>query len=356
MTQPVPSRDSETPRLSKTTLQDVARDAGVSAMTVSRVVNEQPGVKPSTRRHVEGVIKRLGYRPNIVARGLKASHSNTLGLLVPDVTNPYFPSLVRGAEDVAFEAGYTLLLHNVIEDREREAAALTMFEERRVDGVIVCSPRLPEDRLYDHLARHASAVVVNRRAPADLAGSVRVDHEVGARLAARHLLDHGHQTIAVLAGPKESSAGVERLEGIRAELGLDGLEIPGERIVSCPPTMEGGAAAARDLLERVPNVDAVLCFNDLVATGTLLTARQKGLSVPYDLSVVGYDDIAYARMFSPALTTLRVPTYDIGAHAMRMLLSRMNGEQRTISIVVQPELIIRESTRMRPSSTLLPTS
>ncbi len=328
----------------KATLHDVAKQAGVSAMTVSRVVNEQPGVKPATRDRVERVLNQLGYRPNIVARGLKAAETNTLGLLVPDVTNPYFPSLVRGAEDVAFDAGYTLVLHNFIEDREREAAALTMFEERRVDGVIVCSPRLPESRLHEHLARQTAAVVVNRRAPAEIAGSVRVDHEVGARLAVRHLLELGHRTFGVLAGPDDSTAGQERLAGIHEELKAAGITLQEASIIHCPPTMKGGSDASKVLLERDPRPDAVLCFNDLVAAGTLETARNLNLSVPDNLSVVGYDDIAYASMFTPALTTLRVPTYELGAHAMRMLLGRMNGEPRSIGIVVQPELIVRNST------------
>ena len=329
----------------KVTLQDVARQAGVSAMTVSRVVNDQPGVRPDTRARVRKTLDRLGYRPNIVARGLKAARSNTLGLLVPDVTNPYFPDLVRGAEDVAFDAGYTLLLHNVIEDREREAAALAMFEERRVDGVIVCSPRLPEDRLHALLQRHAAAVVVNRRAPAEIAGSVRVDHEVGARLAIRHLLDAGYGSFGVLAGPSDSAAGSERQRGILDELTLNEIHLEASRMLPCPPTVEGGAEATAYLLERHPDVDAILCFNDLVAAGTLQTAQALGRHVPDDLGIVGYDDITFARMFTPALTTLHVPTYELGAHAMRMLLQRMNGQQRSVGIVVQPELVLRDSTR-----------
>lgn len=339
-----PKRELTDDANGKATLHDVAKQAGVSAMTVSRVVNEQPGVKPATRDHVEHVLKQLGYRPNIVARGLKAAQTNTLGLLVPDVTNPYFPALVRGAEDVAFEAGYTLVLHNVIEDREREAAALTMFEERRVDGVIVFSPRLPERRLHDHLERQTASVVVNRRAPAAIAGSVRVDHEVGARQAVRHLLDLGHRNFGVLAGPQDSTAGQERLLGIQEELKGASIALPTEKILHCPPTLKGGAEAAHALLTQDRRPDAVLCFNDLVAAGTMETARNLGVAVPQDLSVVGYDDIAYASMFTPALTTLRVPTYELGAHAMRMLLGRMNGEPRSIGIVVQPELIVRHST------------
>jgi LacI family transcriptional regulator len=136
------------------TLADVAERAGVSVMTVSRVVNDRPGVGEGTRERVRNAIAALGYRPNIVARGLKAHRSRTIGLIVPDVTNPYFPEIVRGAEDVAIAHGFTLLLTNVIEDVEREVAALEAFEDRRVDGVIACSPRLDTERLEDLLERH----------------------------------------------------------------------------------------------------------------------------------------------------------------------------------------------------------
>lgn len=331
----------------KVTLADVAAEAGVSVMTVSRVVNDRPGVGDATRQRVREAVNDLGYRPNIVARGLKASRSHTLGLLVPDITNPYFPEIVRGAEDVAFEAGYTLLLNNAIEDVEREARALQAFEDRRVDGVIACSPRLPEDRLHALLARHDAAVVVNRRAPAEIAGSVRIDHEHGAQLAVRHLLDEGCDRLGVLAGPRDSHAGQERRRGIAQAFAERRLELSERRIVFGPPNVDGGARAAVALLERDPGIDGLLCFNDLVAAGALQALAAAGRRVPGDVAVVGYDDIPFARMFTPALTTLHAPTYDVGVHAMRMLLTRMNGEQRSVGIVLQPDLVVRASSDRR---------
>lgn len=327
----------------KVTLAHVAAKAGVSVMTVSRVVNDRPGVGDSTRRRVRDAIDALGYRPNIVARGLKASRSRTLGLLVPDITNPYFPEIVRGAEDVAFAAGYTLLLNNVIEDVDREARALQAFEDRRVDGVIACSPRLPEERLHGLLVRHDAAVVVNRRAPARVAGSVRVDHEHGAQLAVRHLLQTGRRELGVLAGPRESHAGRERRRGIAQALAEAADGLPADRTVFGAPTVAGGRRAAEALLERAPGVDGLICFNDLVAAGAMQTLAERGRGLPDDVAVIGYDDIPFARMFTPALTTLHVPTYDLGVHAMRMLLARMEGRQRSVAIVLQPELVVRAS-------------
>lgn len=329
----------------RVTLADVAAAASVSVMTVSRVVNGRPGVGESTRRRVRDAVETLGYRPNIVARGLKAARSRTLGLLVPDVTNPYFPEIVRGAEDVAFEAGYTLLLNNVIEDPEREERALQAFEDRRVDGVIACSPRLPEARLHAHLARHEAAVVINRRTPADVASSVRVDHVLGAQLAVRHLLTIGRERLALLAGPPDSHAGRERRAGVEAELARSGRSLEPDQVVAGAPTVDGGIEMATTILARHENLDGLVCFNDLVAAGAMQVLAEHGRRVPDDVAVIGYDDIPYARMFTPSLTTVRVPTYEVGVHAMRMLLARMDGGTRGVDIVFQPELVVRGSTR-----------
>jgi len=329
----------------KVTLADVAELAGVSVMTVSRVVNDRAGVGAATRDRVRRAVEALGYRPNIVARGLKAHRSGTIGLLLPDVTNPYFPMIVRGAEDVAIAHGFTLLLTNVIEDVEREVAALEAFEDRRVDGVIACSPRLPAARLDALLGRHHAAVIVNRRSTPGVAGSVRMDHEQGMREAVRHLLAIGCRRLAVLSGPVDSYAGRERMLGIDRETREHGIDLPDARVVPGPPTVDGGMAAARTLLERDPAIDALVCFNDLVAAGALQTLAEAGLAVPGDVSVIGYDDIPFARMFTPALTTMRAATYDLGRHAMTMLLERMAGRGHGVDIVLQPELVVRASTR-----------
>src|SRR5690606_22308641 len=239
-------------------------------MTVSRVVNERPGVGQRTRERVRQAIESLGYRPNIVARGLRAASSRTIGLIVPDVTNPYFPEIVRGAEDVAIEHGYTLLLANGIEDVARETESLRTFEDHLVDGVILCSPRLEDQEL--------------------------------------------------------------------------GLELPPSRVLPCPPTVEGGARAAREMLARDPEVDALLCFNDLVAAGALQALQELGIAVPREIAVTGYDDIVFARMFTPGLTTIRAPTYELGQQAGRMLIDRMHGRGYGVNIVLQPELVVRGST------------
>lgn len=326
------------------TLADVAARAGVSVMTVSRVVNERPGVGQRTRERVRQAIESLGYRPNIVARGLRAASSRTIGLIVPDVTNPYFPEIVRGAEDVAIEHGYTLLLANGIEDVARETESLRTFEDHLVDGVILCSPRLENQELYPLLERLRAAVLVNRRSDPRYAGSVRIDHELGARMLLRHLHEVGCRRPAFLAGPSHSHAGQERRLGLEREVPELGLELPPSRVLPCPPTVEGGAKAAREMLARDPEVDALLCFNDLVAAGALQALQELGIAVPREIAVTGYDDIVFARMFTPGLTTIRAPTYELGQQAGRMLIDRMHGRGYGVNIVLQPELVVRGST------------
>jgi LacI family transcriptional regulator len=326
------------------TLADVAAEAGVSVMTVSRVVNGRPGVGEDTRERVRHAIQSLGYRPNIVARGLRASSSRTIGLIVPDVTNPYFPEIVRGAEDVAIEHGYRLLLTNGIEDVRRETDALRTFEDHLVDGVIACSPRLENQDLYRLLERQRAAVLVNRRSDPRYAGSVRIDHELGARMLLRHVHEVGCRRPAYLSGPPHSHAGRERLLGLEREAAELGVELPADRMMPCAPTVEGGAKAAREMVERHPEVDGLLCFNDLVAAGALQALQEMGVSVPREMAVTGYDDIVFARMFAPGLTTVRAPKYELGQQAARMLLDRMNGRGYGVNIVLQPELVVRGST------------
>ncbi len=330
--------------MARVTIEDVARAAGVSAMTVSRVINDQSGVSDTTRERVREAVQRLGYRRNSLARGLKARHSHTIGLVVPDITNPYFPEIVRGAEDTALEAGYTVFLSNAIEDQQREAASLRILEERRVDGVIVVSPRLPERRLHALLRTHRAAVVVNRTAPPEVAGAVRLDHASGMRQAIDHLRSLGRSRFGVLAGPNSSFAAVERLRAIEATLRELGIPLPDGRVVRTAPYIDDGAAATQRLLRAQPEVDALLCYNDLVAAGALQACAALGRAVPEQVAVVGFDDIPFARLFTPSLTTLHVPKYDLGVNAMRILLDRIAGRNVRAEVVLRPTLVVRGST------------
>jgi LacI family transcriptional regulator len=334
-------------------MSDVAREAGVSLMTVSRVVNDKGEVSAATRQRVLEIIEQLGYRPSGIARGLATNRTGTLGLVVPDVANPFFSDVARGVEHVAYGEGYNVFLCNTEEDTARELAVLQSLEEKRVDGVVVCSSRLDDSDLTAALAHHASAVLLNRRLNDSLVGSIAVgtvivDDEFGGRIATQHLLDSGHRAIAFLAGPPASRSGRLRRKGYHGALVAAGLDARPSWVRDCSPQVGGGQAAAYQLLAEdpgdLPEPTALLCYNDLVAVGALQACADLGRRVPGDIAVVGFDGIPLAALVTPPLTTCQVSRYDLGAQAVRLLLDQIAGCQTGCDqIVVRPELVVRAS-------------
>lgn len=327
---------------SKITIAEVARAAGVSPMTVSRVLNGRGGASAETSERVLSAANQLNYRPNPFARGLRSDRSKTIGFLVPDITNPFFPEIIRGAEDAANAAGYNLLLSNVVENSKREAELIDAFLIHRVDGIIVCSPRLPDSALHKALAPHRAAVLINREAPKDVAGTIMTDYEYGASQAINHLMERGRRNIAIIAGPRNSYGGKCRLLGIGKTLAEHGMKAP--EPVYCDPTVAGGRAAAERLLAATPGLDALVCYNDLNAIGAMQACRAAGIAVPHEMALVGFDDIPIAELMSPALTTLRVHKREMGEAAVRLLLSRMITKNKQHGVVIEPELMVRETT------------
>lgn len=325
------------------TIEDVAHKAGVSAMTISRVLNDKKEISPATRQRVLAAIKELNYRPSRVARSLVTNQTFTIGLVVPDITNPFFAQIVRGAEDVAWETDYNILLCNTVEDRARERAALQLLEETQADGLIVCGARLPDDVLLPLLERHQAVVSLNRPIPHKLAGNVRIDDMEGGRQAANHLLAAGRQVIAFLAGPLDSFSSRARAQGIMAALEATGRTVNLDLQVDCLPTWEGGYTTAFELLAIHPEIDGLICFNDLMAIGAFQACTELGKRLPHELAIVGFDDIELSRMAAISLTTLRIPKYEVGAKLMRLLLDRIQGRFEPNEVVIQPELIVRAS-------------
>ena len=326
----------------RVTIADVARLAGVSTMTVSRVINAKGDVRDATRVRVQRAIDQLEYRPSQAARTLTTRRSHTLGLLVPDITNPFFPEIVRGAEDVAWERGYLVSLANTVEDADRERAALEHFEAHRVDGLIVCSARLPEGALGASLRRHQAVVLLNRRVADEHVASLEVDDALGTRLAVAHLVSSGRRTIGLLAGPLRSASSTKRRTGYHDGIEAAGLRFDGSLVEDGEPSEDGGLRALRALLTRRPDVDAVVCYNDVVAIGALAAARELGREVPGALALVGCDDVRLASLVHPALTTLRIDTYALGRQAAELLFGLLRAEPPR-HVVVAPELVVRDS-------------
>ncbi|RCW72609.1 LacI family DNA-binding transcriptional regulator [Pseudorhodoferax soli] len=325
------------------TIKDVARQARVSVTTVSHVVNKTRFVSEEGRNRVEQAIRELGYVPSAVARSLQRSATNTLGMLIPNSSNPYFAEIVRGIEDRCFGAGYNLVLCNTDDEPRRQGMVLQVLAERRVDGLIVVSsgedPALPE--LLAGL--RMPTVMVDREIdtlPCDL---VETAHMQGALLAVQHLTALGHRRIACIGGPAGVATADQRAEGWRmalAGLGLAsaGLLQPGDF------TSEGGYAAMHAILRQTPRPSAVFVANDLMAIGALCAAHECGVAVPDELSLVGFDDIELARFACPPLTTVAQPKQRIAAMAVDMLLERIEGRRQDVrKVVLQPELRVRAS-------------
>ncbi len=326
----------------RVTIADVARLAGVSAMTVSRVINRKDDVRDSTRLRVERAIAQLEFRPSQAARTLTTRRSRTLGLLVPDITNPFFPEIVRGAEDVAWERGYLVSLANTVEDGKRELAALQHFEDHGVDGLLVCSARLPESVLSTTLRHHGAVVLLNRRVDDAHVASIEVDDAHGTRSLVAHLVASGRRRIGLLAGPTRSASSHKRRAGYRDALADANLPADATLVEDCEPSEAAGMHALRSLLARCPDVDAVIAYNDVVAIGALVAARELGRAVPTDLALTGCDDIRLASLVTPALTTVHIEKYALGRQAAELLFERLHGAPPR-HIQVRPELVVRHS-------------
>lgn len=330
----------------RVTMSDVARKAGVSLMTVSRVINNKGDVSNETRQRILEIISTLGYRPSGIARSLATKETYTLGLVVPDVSNPFFADVTQGVEHLAHSNGYHVFLCNTEEDPERELALIQSLEEKRVDGLILCSSRLEEEKLIGILANLPAVVLVNRRLQTaqDAFDTVNLDDEQSGRIAACHLIQRGHHAIGFLAGPPISYSGAGRREGFLAALQEVGIHLTDDWVRPCQPSVRAGYEAAYSLLTTHSQLTALFCFNDLVAVGALQACEELKRRVPEDLAIVGHDDIPLAALVSPALTTCRVPRYELGSRAVNALLQRMRDCPDDCSqIVLQPELVIRES-------------
>jgi LacI family transcriptional regulator len=293
----------------------------------------------------------MGYRPSSIARGLATQRTRTLGLVIPDVGNPFFSDVARGAEQVAYAQGYNVFLCNTDEDPQRELAVLQSLDERRVDGVVLCSSRLDDGELRAVVTRHPAVVLVNRRIePAgeedaeNNLGVVMLDDVTGGQVCTQHLLNSHRRAIGLLAGPPASRSGHQRAIGYRAALSAAGVPDHPAWMLPCSADVDGGYRAARDLLMTHLELTALFCYNDLVAVGALQACVDLGRRVPDDIAIVGFDDIPLAALVTPPLTTCRVHRYELGKQAMRSLIDRIDGhaDQRTEALL-RPELVIRAS-------------
>ena len=335
------------------TIKDVALRAGVSVTTVSHVVNDTRHVSAKGRERVEEAIRELGYVPNAMARSLKSNTTSTLGMLIPNSSNPYFAEIVRIVEDRCFGAGYTLVLCNTDDEPRRQSVYLQVLAERRIDGLIVVSTGAgDDDSLVTQLhGLRIPTVLVDREIADPACDLVETAHMQGGLLAVRHLLSLGHKRIACIGGPVGVMPSEQRIEGWRMALAEGGATPNADALLWRGGfTSQGGYEAMHAILRTEQAPSAVFVCNDLMAIGALRAAHESGVHVPDDLSIVGFDDIELSAYTSPPLTTVAQPKERIGALAVDMLLERVGGKRRDArKVVLQPELRVRASTARHAS-------
>ncbi|MFJ4196810.1 LacI family DNA-binding transcriptional regulator [Pseudomonas sp. NPDC089534] len=326
------------------TIKDVAALAGISYTTVSHVVNKTRPVSEEVRLKVEAAIKSLDYVPSAVARSLKAKTTATIGLLVPNSLNPYFAELARGIEDYCERNGYCVILCNSDDDPEKQRNYLRVLLEKRIDGLIVASAGGDDGLVQGLSGVKTPMVIVDRGLDGVDADLVRIDHEYGAYLATRHLLELGHRDIATIGGPVSTSVAKMRLAGFRRAMDEAGVEVASGRVLESDFTSTGGYNAAALLLEGNPPT-AIFAGNDMIGIGVLRAAAERNMRVPTELSVIGFDDIQMSRYVYPALTTVGQSILQLGEMAAEVLLRRIASPNlATDQRIVTPSIVLREST------------
>jgi LacI family transcriptional regulator len=330
------------------TLRDVAKAAGVHPATASRALNAETRslVNATTAERVAAAAAQLGYRPNSIARGLKTNRSYTIGVLIPDLTNPLFPPILRGIEDRLGAAGYTPLVANTDNDPERERVDWQAMRARQVDGIIAATARRDHE-LIDEMAGSGSRIVlVNRSALGAAVSAATPDDHEGLRLAVEHLAGLGHTRIAHIAGPLELSTGFDRYEGFHQAMRAAGLEPDPDLVrVAVAFTESEGARTCRELVDSGSHFTAIAAGNDLLALGCYDVFAERSIDCPRDVSVVGFNDMPFADRFQPPLTTIHIPHYEMGAAAGDLMLELLlNGHVAPRQLRLEPALVVRAST------------
>jgi LacI family transcriptional regulator len=331
-----------------TTIVDVARAAGVSTATVSRVLNNHPQVDPRLAAAVLQTVKDLGYRPSRVARSLRTRTNRVWALIISDIrTGPFFGDVVRGVEDVAYAAGYSLFLCNTDEDAAKEASYIELAVAENVAGVIL-TPSGPRTSLAPLVTFGIPVVLADRTLPDHQADSVLVDNMAGASEAVSHLLAGGYRRVACITGPLATTTGFRRHAGYCKALSEAGIELDDSLVRVADFRERGGELAMKELLAQAGRPDAVFVTNHLMAIGVLHALADAKLAIPTDIAIVSFDDMSWASLLNPPLTAVAQPAYDLGVESARLLLSRLEGYSGAArQVTLSPSLVVRGSSAPR---------
>ena len=329
----------------KVTIKDIAAEAGVSMMTVSKVLNARGSVSVKTRDRIMAIAGRLHYRPNQIARSLRAKETRTLGIVVSDSSQLVLAKVIRSIEETAAAAGYSVIVANTGQDPEKEKAAIELLLNKQIDGLILAAPLCTEQQQMQVLAGSGTPLVLLMRTSDVIeVNSVVNDNEQGGYEIVRHLIGHNRLPIRFLSLPLQSQSGHSRRLGYSRALAEQGMTLDAAAVIFCQPAIEAGRTAMKSLLDSGFSAGAVCCGCDLIAIGAIRAIQDRGLSVPEDLAVTGYDDIDLAEFLSVPLTTMRQPKTELGREGVRLLLEQITNPGRTPRRIILPStLIIRAS-------------
>jgi len=329
-----------------TTIYDVAREAGVSMATVSRVVNGNPNVKPATRKKVNEAIERLGYRPNAVARGLASKKTTTVGVIIPDISSIFFAELARGIEDIATMYKYNIILCNSDQNKDKEIHLINTLLEKQVDGIVFMGGQITEEHAIEFKRSPVPVVLAATLDPERAIPSVIIDYQQAVYDAIELLIRSGHQKIGMVSGSLEDPVnGYQKYIGYRNALENNGITFDEKLVVIGDYTYDSGIEAMDTFSSLDEKPTAIFAATDEMALGVIHGAQDKGFQVPEDFEVIGFDNTRLATMVRPTLTTVVQPMYDIGAVSMRLLTKYMNKEEVVEQIVTLPHRVeLRNST------------
>ena len=327
------------------TMADVAKEAGVSVATVSRLLNNQETVSPETAARVFAAIEKLDYEPNILARNLRKNESRVILIISPNVTNPYYAHILSGIGDVATKLGYSALICNTEDDEEREREALDMLRKHRADGAILMASNLSGEWLLNY-SREFPIVQCSEFDPQVDIPHVSIDNYQATRDAVQYLVDLGHRSIALISSENQYMSTKLRMQAYRDTLEKNNISINNDYIIcaSRDYSFKSGKSKAKELLNVSPRPTAIFCISDTLALGAITAAKELGLAVPQDVTVVGFDDVDHTTMFHPYITTVAQPCYELGQQSAYLLYSQMRQEPNMPrQLVMDHKLIVRES-------------
>lgn len=326
-------------------IREVAKKAGVSVATVSRVLNHPQSVSPTTTEKVLSVIKELQFTPNGLARSLALSRSNTIALLVPNILNPLYPQIAKGVEDVTHQKGYNILLCNTEDSHVREAQYIDMLLEKRVDGFILTASQLPPKELKKISEAKIPLVLIDNN-DSQQENIVYTDYLLGGQLATQHLIEIGYKRIGHITGPLHLKENTDKYLGYLKAHEEHNIPIIEQLIINGDNEVEGGYIAAKKLLSLPNPPDAIFAGNDLMAIGAIEAIKAEGFKIPQDIAIVGFDDIRIASLVEPKLTTVAQPVYKMGLIAARILFDNIESDDDVDyqqKIYIQPKLMVRRS-------------